>query len=218
LSSLLSILGLGAGLGHILADYRQSWTLTYWLKPITMICFVLLALLPGPGDPTYRYIIVAGLVLSLIGDVCLMLRPARFLAGLLAFLLAHLVYIGAFGRLADDLWWPALLLAALVGVIMARVLWSGAGRLRPAVLAYIAAIVLMVATAASAWHANADSGRLALLVGALLFLISDGVLGYARFRHRFPAAQGIILGTYYPAQWLIAASAGIFQLAPAASG
>ncbi|MGD8977241.1 MAG: lysoplasmalogenase [Gammaproteobacteria bacterium] len=218
MSSLLSILGLSAGLGHILADYRRSWTLTYWLKPITMICFILLALSPGPGDTIYRYAIVAGLVLSLIGDVCLMLRPARFLAGLLSFLLAHLVYIGAFGRLADELWWPALPLTAFFGAIMTRLLWSGAGRLRPAVLAYIAAIVLMVAAAASAWHATADSGRLALVIGALLFLISDGVLGYARFRHRFPAAQAIILGTYYPAQWLIAASAGVFQLAPAASG
>ncbi len=211
-------MGLALGLGHIVADYRRAWTLTYWLKPAALICFILLVLLPGPADPAFRQGVIAGLTLSLVGDICLMLRPARFLAGLVAFLLAHLVYATAFNRLAGGLWWPALLLAAVPGAIMARVLWSRSGRLRPAVLTYIAAIVLMVAAAASVWQAAPDTGRLALLIGALLFLISDAVLGYARFHRRFPAAQGIILGTYYPAQWLIAASVGIFQLLPDAGG
>ncbi len=218
MSAVLSLLGLLLGLGHIMADYRRAWILTYVLKPLTLLCFIALALLPGEAAPAYRYGVVAGLLLSLIGDICLMLRPARFLAGLVAFLLAHLVYIASFAQLAPALWWPALLSAALVGAIMARLLWPGAGRLGPAVIAYVGAIVLMVATAASAWHAVPDPGRLALLTGALLFLISDACLGYNRFRHRFTAAQGIILGTYYPAQWLIAASVGIFQLSSGGAG
>lgn len=218
MSAVLSLLGLLSGLGHIVADYRRAWTLTYLLKPLTLLCFIALALLPGEAAPGYRYGVVAGLVLSLIGDVCLMLRPARFLAGLVAFLFAHLIYVASFARLVQTPWWPALLLAALIGAAMARLLWPGAGRLRPAVIAYIGAIVLMVATAASAWHTAPDPGRLALFTGAVLFLISDGFLGYARFRNRFAAAQGIILGAYYPAQWLIAASAGIFQLSTGAPG
>lgn len=208
--------GLALGLGHLLADHRRAWILTYWLKPATLICFILLALLPGPADPAFRHAIVAGLILSMVGDICLMLRPARFLMGLVAFLLAHLVYIAAFSRMAGGLWWPALMVAMVPGLSMGRVLWSAAGRLRLPVLAYISAITFMLAAAISAWHASPDGGTLALLAGAVLFLISDAVLGYARFRRRFAGAQVIILGTYYPAQWLIAASAGVYQLAPAA--
>lgn len=216
MSAILSVAGLALGLGHLVADHHRAWILTYWLKPATLICFILLALLPGPADPAYRQAIVAGLVLSMVGDICLMLRPARFLVGLVAFLLAHLFYIAAFSRLAGGLWWPALIAAILPGLIMGRLLWPAAGRLRLPVLAYIAAITFMVAAAASAWHASPDGGRLALLAGAVLFLISDAVLGYARFRRRFAGAQVIILGTYYPAQWLIAVSAGMYQLSPAA--
>ncbi len=218
MSAVLSLLGLSFGLGHIVADYRRAWALTYALKPLTLLCFIALALLPGEAAPAYRYGVVAGLLLSLVGDICLMLKPARFLPGLVAFLLAHLVYIASFAQLAQAPWWPALLIAASVGAVMARLLWPGAGRLRPAVIAYIGAIVLMVATAAAAWHTAPEPGRQALFAGALLFLVSDGFLGYARFRHRFAAAQGIILGTYYPAQWLIAASVGIFQLSAGAAG
>lgn len=216
MSILLALLGLFLGLLHIVADYRRAWRLTYLLKPLTMVCFVLLALLADPTEPEYRDAVVVALLLSLAGDVFLMLRPARFLAGLIAFLFAHVAYIIGFARLADGLWWPGLLIPALAGVLMTRLLWTGAGALRPAVLTYIAAIVLMVASAASAWWTAPGTGRLALLLGAGLFMISDAFLGYARFRHRTPRAQALILGTYYPAQCLIAISVGIVQLTPQA--
>jgi len=214
LSTLLPLLGLFLGLLHIIADYRRAWRLTYLLKPLTMLCFVLLVLLTDPAEPGYRNAVVMALLFSLTGDVFLMLRPARFLAGLIAFLLAHVVYVTGFARLADGLWWPGLIIPALAGLLMARLLWTGAGALRPAVLAYITTIALMVASAASAWWTAPDTGRLVLLLGACLFMVSDAFLGYARFRHRSTHAQGLILGTYYPAQCLIAISVGMVQLTP----
>ncbi|MGZ5469974.1 MAG: lysoplasmalogenase family protein, partial [Candidatus Aminicenantales bacterium] len=42
--------------------------------------------------------------------------------------------------------------------------------------------------------------------GAVLFLISDSVLAYDRFGRKIGPAQIIILGTYFPAQLLIALS------------
>ncbi|MGB5209873.1 MAG: lysoplasmalogenase [Gammaproteobacteria bacterium] len=219
MSTLLAPLGLFLGLLHIIADYRHAWRLTYVLKPLTMVCFVLIAALVVPADAVYRNGVVAALLLSLAGDIMLMLRPARFVAGLIFFLLAHLLYIASFFRLADGLWWPGLLVPALAGLVMARVLWTPSGGLRPAVLAYIATIVLMVASAASAWWSAQASGQLVsgelisgylmILLGAALFMVSDAVLGYARFRQRFSSAQALILGTYYPAQCLLAVSVGL---------
>ena len=49
------------------------------------------------GWPAARWgFTVAALSLSLAGDVLLMVRKDLFVAGLAAFLLAHLAYVGAF--------------------------------------------------------------------------------------------------------------------------
>jgi uncharacterized membrane protein YhhN len=65
----------------------------------------------------------------------------------------------------------------------------------------------MVWLALSLWRSVGGEATASLAAGAVLFMISDAVLGYARFRHRFRAAQAIILGTYYAGQWLIASGA-----------
>jgi len=43
-------------------------------------------------------------------------------------------------------------------------------------------------------------------IGSTFFLASDSVLAIDRFAHRFAAAHGIVMVTYYLAQLLIAAS------------
>ena len=43
-------------------------------------------------------------------------------------------------------------------------------------------------------------------LGAALFVLSDSLLAWNRFRNPFPAAQALIHATYFPAQWLIAIS------------
>ena len=44
--------------------------------------------------------------------------------------------------------------------------------------------------------------------GAILFLISDALLAWDRFRMKFKPAQFFIMGTYYVAQWALAMSIG----------
>ena len=44
--------------------------------------------------------------------------------------------------------------------------------------------------------------------GAILFLISDAMLAWNRFRMKFKSTQFLILGTYYVAQWVLAMSLG----------
>ena len=49
-------------------------------------------------------------------------------------------------------------------------------------------------------------GVAALLLGAILFTLSDAALALNRFRAPFASAQATILSSYYLAQWLIALS------------
>jgi len=44
--------------------------------------------------------------------------------------------------------------------------------------------------------------------GVILFLISDALLAWNRFRMKFKSAQFLIMGTYYVAQWALAMSLG----------
>jgi uncharacterized membrane protein YhhN len=44
--------------------------------------------------------------------------------------------------------------------------------------------------------------------GAILFLISDALLAWNRFRMKLKSAQFLIMGTYYVAQWVLAMSLG----------
>jgi uncharacterized membrane protein YhhN len=204
----LSLAAMVCGIVHIVADHRRAWVAAWIAKPATMLAIMAAALAaPGPLDG-YGRLIALGLACSLVGDVFLMLRPARFLAGLVAFFVAHLVYIAAFaGRAQPDNLWLAILLAGF-GTAIYAFLRPGLGRLRLPVLAYVAAIVTMVWTAVTAWTTIGGAGPAAAAAGAVFFLVSDTSLGVARFRHRYPGAQAVTLGTYYVGQWLIALSAG----------
>jgi uncharacterized membrane protein YhhN len=194
---------------HIRADYRQQWSLTYILKPLTMVAIIGVVVSSGVGEMGfYRLAVIAGLVLSLIGDVFLMLRPSRFLAGLSAFLLAHIVYVTAFFSRLEAFHAVALGLPAFVGLAMFMLIRRGAGRMALPISIYILAIAGMVGTSLSAAIDQPDAGRLAAAAGALLFLFSDATIGVVRFHTRFHLGQALILGSYYPAQALIALSAG----------
>ena len=208
LTTLLSVLALGSALLTIRAEYSGPRQLVYTFKPLTTVLILLIALQPGQAAPPfYRYAIVAGLGCSLAGDVFLMLPADRFVAGLVSFLVAHLGYIAAFSlgvSLSSGIWSLAPLLAYVV--IMYRVLSPRLGKMRTPVLVYELVIVTMAWRATARWAATREVGALLALVGAILFVISDSALAINRFVGKYKAAQALVLGTYFCAQWLIALS------------
>lgn len=186
-------------------EYRKRPRQVYLCKPLTTVLIALGALLMDAG--VYRWLVLAGLAFSLAGDVFLMLPRDRFRQGLASFLVAHLFYIAAFAQGLSWTWPPAsvlLVLAALWAVFM-LVLLPGARGQRLAVAAYGLVLLLM---AAAAFARAGLIGGLAwfALAGALLFVFSDTVIGVNRFLRPFRAAEGVILGTYFPAQALIVLS------------
>jgi uncharacterized membrane protein YhhN len=150
---------------------------------------------------------VAGLTFSLLGDIALMFPEKWFTAGLVAFLTAHVFYILAFKpapghRVSTGIFLPFLLYGLLMFFIMA----PGLGKLKIPVLVYIGAITIMAGFAAGRFADLGGARPLMAFAGAILFLVSDSVLAYDRFAKKICPAQIIILGTYFPAQLLIALS------------
>jgi uncharacterized membrane protein YhhN len=71
-------------------------TAEYVAKPLTMVVLIGVALALHPTSDAQRWWFVAALVLSLAGDVFLMLPNDMFVAGLASFLLAHVAYVVGF--------------------------------------------------------------------------------------------------------------------------
>lgn len=143
--------------------------------------------------------IFAGLVFGAIGDVLLLSDDKRwFLAGLVSFLLNHVLYCVAFVLLGVHGF--TTLIAGVGLVLFAGGVWGWlgphTGSLRIPVLAYITVITTMVALAAGTL---ADRGPL-LPIAAVLFFASD--LAVARHRFVKPGPENKIVGLplYYAAQ------------------
>lgn len=178
-------------------------------KPLTMVLVLVVAVQPSASTPTsYRMLVVAGLLFSLAGDVFLMLPSDRFIAGLASFLVGHVFYVSAFAG-AADLAPLALLPFAVAAAGIYAVLHRHLDGLRVPVLLYVAAIVAMAWLATGRWLAVGQLGALLACIGAILFVVSDGALAINRFARPFKGAQTVVLGTYFPAQLLIALSIGV---------
>ena len=124
---------------------RAKWA----FKPIASALFIVAALAQGP-QLRYDWLIVAGLVLSAVGDLALIPRDRRsFLAGLVAFLLAHVVYTLAFAQHADPLSLPpaGLLLIGLASLVLYLYFRPHLGRMKAPVAAYVAVITAMLVAA-----------------------------------------------------------------------
>jgi uncharacterized membrane protein YhhN len=210
---------------HRPRDLRQ---VQIW-KPLCTILVILTCALsfarPADAyDTLYTSLILAGLVLSLVGDVLLIYQDnARaFRGGLVAFLLAHVMYIAAFiylhvsslevrngvGEAA-----AALALALVAGVVYLY-LGPGLGKMRLPVAAYIVVISIMVhrAIGIALVHPGPATQPALIVSGALLFYISDAILAVNRFRmdDQMPHYRLWNLSTYYTGQLLLALSTWFF--------
>lgn len=192
----------------IWSDLRGRWTLIYVFRPLTMLLLIVFAATAArPETAFYRYGISAGLAFSLLGDIFMMLRQKRFNAGLAGFLAAQLCYLAAFwsGVKSPLSFWPLLPLLFYAVLIGTR-LFPHTGRMKIPVLIYVSALI---AASWMAWerYLQLQGGKAFFaLAGALLFLLSDSVLAVNRFIRPLRWAQVLILGTYFPAQLLIALS------------
>jgi uncharacterized membrane protein YhhN len=197
---LLLALALVAAVGDWIAVQQGARGLEYVCKPLTMVLLVAVALALEPDDPAVRAWFVAALVLSLAGDVLLMVPKDLFVFGLGAFLLGHIAYI--VGMHVEGVDGPRFLLGIVIVTVLLAVIGTPilngvrAGpdpKLAGAVVAYMGVISAMVASAIGV-------GIFAAIVGAGLFYASDALIAWNRFRRETSHARVTIMVTYHLAQ------------------
>lgn len=200
----LAVLVVGA-LAVFSAERQLRW-LHVSTKPLTT---ALLAVIVGWPRTRLALWVDAGIALSVIGDVALLGGgKGAFLAGLGAFLLAHLAYGAAFAGVA--VWSPGV---AVVAVVMAvtttlvlRAIREGTVGLRGPTIAYGVVISAMVIAAWATLGGPLPTAPLAA-GGAVLFYASDGSLALNKFRRPIPHAAFLTLGLYWLGQIGIALAA-----------
>jgi uncharacterized membrane protein YhhN len=183
--------------GNWIAVARGSKPAEYVCKPATLIALIAVAVALDPVHGDTRTWFVAALVLSLAGDVFLMVPRDWFVAGLSAFLLGHLAYAVGLNLHTEGIWWlavPVVLIAALLAVRLVRgIRRSGQDVLVGPVVAYVVVISMMGGSAVASGNAMAAAG-------ALLFMASDSLIGETRFVQSRPWAGVAIMVTYHLGQ------------------
>lgn len=212
LALLLVASGLLAGL--LTAENKGRTSLILAFKTPLSCLYVIAAVLQPHPVQSYYYLVLGGLVLGLVGDLCLALKGnAPFKAGLVAFLLGHILYIVAFAGLTRPSDWltPAHLVIAAVG---AGVFWWLRPRLGAMLIPVCLYIVVISVMLAAAWVSFGNpelpgSGAVTLFIGALCFYASDIFVARDKFVKNQFANRLLGLPLYYAGQFLIAFSTGL---------
>ena len=159
-----------------------------------------------------RRLIIIALLLSWIGDVVLLFEatsPNFFIAGLAAFLLAHISYILFF--LSIQLPEPSLIrnkpililpvIAYCIGLFL--LLSPKLGLMKIPVLVYAITIGCMLLSCINVFKKLKVPSNFLFLAGALFFVLSDSILAIDKFYTEIPYAGAWIMLTYCLAQYLI---------------
>ncbi|MFQ5446207.1 MAG: lysoplasmalogenase [Saprospiraceae bacterium] len=201
---------------HLAAVLFQWQPGMYLTKPLLLTTLAIWFFMQTKNHPSkFSRFVLAGLVCSIAGDTFLMFgKEIYFLLGLGSFLLAHICYITAFTlfpgfksgavRRQPLLTLPFLLFLFLIN----RSLWNDlpVAFVVP-VLAYSATITLMALSSLNMARRVKKFTGMVLLWGALLFVLSDTMIAFERFK-----AIGLppvfmrfsIMATYLAGQFLLA--------------
>ncbi len=211
-----AVLALASGLlvGLLIAEkHKRIGPILIFKTPLSIL-FVAAALIQlHPIEPYYQWVL-AGLVFGLIGDVCLALKGNKaFKAGLVAFLIGHILYVVAFAGLTRPSEWLNLAHLLILAVSLGVFWWlrPHLGAMAIPVGGYVVVITLMI-TAAWIAFLNPElnsKAAWAILAGAFCFYVSDLFVARERFVKSQFANRLLGLPLYYCGQFLIAFSVGL---------
>lgn len=181
----------------------------YFTKPLILVSLIMFFWTKSKHLPKgVRNIMLLALLFSLTGDILLMFvdKAANFfIGGLIAFLLAHIMYILVFLKKRNKTISPLpiiiILLVYAIGIFY--MIEGGLDDMQIPVLLYLTVILTMVVMASLRKGKVSNKSYNLVFIGALFFVISDSVLSINKFYQSFASAGLIIMFTYTLAQYLI---------------
>ena len=177
--------------------FNDQNELRFFTKPLLLPLLILLYFSQVKSAKTQLdQFFLTGLAFSFFGDLFLLFKWG-FLPGLGSFLLAHVFYIISFRKkIQNSIWksWPIIL--GLYASILLVFLFPYLKEMKIPVLFYAIVISAMMYNAIKTNNRN-------LMIGALLFLISDTLLSVNLFVKPLIILNLLVMITYVLAQWFL---------------
>ena len=195
---------------YVDATYRGPQWQRWVFKPVTLLLLVAWAW-QSPQFHATDYLILAGLVATLIGDALTLLPRQRLLYALGAFFLSHLLYTISFAsNMTLSFFWPIPLVLLLAGAVVIAAIWSRLEELRWPVSTFIGMTLVMVWLAAENYFFRPTDFSFSLLAGAALLLLAYSVWFITHFRRRFRADSAVVAASYFAGHFMIVRSLWLY--------
>lgn len=181
----------------------------YVTKPSLLVALILYFYFNSAElNPKTKILTLIALIFSLAGDVLLMFDdqlPVFFIAGLVAFLLAHVFYIVIFWSERNSKINPFgfIVILAMYTIGLFYLLITNLGDLLIPVVFYVIVILMMAVTAFLRQKKVSKISFIFVFLGAILFVISDSILAVNKFYLPIRFSNISIMLTYALAQYFI---------------
>jgi uncharacterized membrane protein YhhN len=195
---------------QLIAQLTGNEILQETSKPLVMIVLGLYYFIVSGKERSS--VVLAAILFSFGGDVLLMF-PAYFIAGLVAFLIAHVFYILAYSRHQEAIEREEGLKGiqrvrfafpiVLAGTGLIVILYPVIGDLRIPVMIYALVLTIMVLKALFRFGKTNVMSFTMVFTGAVLFMVSDSMIAINKFLSPFAGSGFWIMATYMVAQFFI---------------
>ncbi|NIF24276.1 lysoplasmalogenase [Candidatus Pantoea multigeneris] len=188
---------------YVDACYRGPQWQRWLFKPVTLLLLVAWAW-QAPTLNTTDYLILAGLVATLVGDALTLLPRQQMLYALGAFFLSSLLYTISFAtNMTLSFFWPIPLALLIIGAITIAIIWSRLEELRWPVCTLIGMTLVMCWIATEQYFFRPNDYSFSIMLGAALLLLANIVGFITHYRRRFRADSAIIAACYFAGHFMI---------------
>jgi alkenylglycerophosphocholine/alkenylglycerophosphoethanolamine hydrolase len=205
---ILAYVGVAAAITFFIGLLLDNYSLRLIVKPVPVLCMVLWIYL-GKRD-RFSTLVAIGLVFSAFGDILLEYSDSTFLAGVLAFLMGHILYTGAFFSRTRTLKLVYAVPFGVWGIVVFALLVGNLNSMTIPVGVYIAVICTMMWRAAAhmGTEITAPFNEKAGAAGAVSFGLSDTLLALNRWYvlTPIPEMRYLIIVLYWLGQFGITLS------------
>ncbi len=200
----ITLFSISVLLSTIYSKHLKIYKNFFVLKPLTLISIIIMGVLSQNIDRNIlNQLILIGILFSLIGDILLMFGKKEFLIGMGAFFLTHIFYINAFILDGFQLNIIFIFFTSLFSILFYLFIYSSLNSHKIPVLIYSLAISTMLITSRSYFQLHDDINGKLILLGAILFTISDILLAIKQYKGEFPYCSTFVYLTYFSGQYFI---------------
>jgi uncharacterized membrane protein YhhN len=191
------------------------------IKALPELISVIIILVFRPSGALFYILLAIPLVFCALGDIGM---ETKFLAGVLFFLIAHLFFttnflwhsyllgVSLIPLLAFVISYAFLILVIILAVRFLDASEPRLGPLKIPLIIYVLILSLTLSSSIMLWLTTGNSLGFIPFIGAILFVISDLLIGVRLFHRHFNKAEFTIFSTYYIAIFLLTLSFTIYLL------